>query len=84
MHNAKKHKTVSNTACSKLLPFVIFIRIKCDLLRKPINFISLKGISKLEVTVKNMNIETPCCLQGAIFFRTTINGKTAMHKVKTL
>jgi len=48
------------------------------------NFIPLKGTSNLEATVKNMSIANPCCLQGALFFRTTINGKTAMHKVKTL
>jgi hypothetical protein len=48
------------------------------------NFVSLKGTSNLEVRVKNMSIANPCCLQGAIFFRTTINGKTALHKVKTL
>jgi len=31
-----------------------------------------------------MSIANPCCLQGPLFFRTTINGKTARHKVKTL
>jgi hypothetical protein len=84
MHSAKNIKllVIQPVANDYLLPFLC--RIKCDLLRKPINFISLKGTSKLEVTVKNMSIATPCCLQGAIFFRTTINGKTATHKVKTL
>jgi hypothetical protein len=47
------------------------------------NFISLNETSNLEETVKNKSIANPCCLQGAISFRTTINGKTAMHKVKT-
>lgn len=65
MHSAKNIKllVIQPVAIHDyLLPFLC--RIKYDLLRKPMNFISLKGTSNLEVTVKNMSIAKPLLLAG--------------------